>query len=62
MNNVLQTISAILSAGVLVFLFLRAARKAGSKPVIDFGLVLQATILFSLLGALIYIALEFIFV
>lgn len=61
MNNVLQAISVILSAVGVVFYFIWAARKAGSKPEIGIWFIFQALMRVSFLGALIYIALEFIF-
>ena len=58
MQNVLYIVSSILSAIVLIVYFWKAGRKFSD---IDFGFFLQALIFWSILGAVFYIVIEFIF-
>ena len=58
MNNVLYAISSILAAGTMVFFYLKAGHKLTE---LGFWLLLQALMIWSVLAAIIYIVLEFIF-
>ena len=59
MNNVLYVISSILAVGAMVFFYLRAGNKLSE---IGFWQLIQALMIWSVLAAVIYIVIEFIFV